>query len=207
MRKFIPAISLIIFLTTGAYALERMIFMGGVSRQNPGGGINLEPDYSLLGGIGLEVVRDVFVLLKFDAPAQYKGNAFPLQIDINGADSSFFFHKFTAFDIMIAGHYVLPILEKSPIQPKIFGGLGLYWLFNSKKSNEYKDVNFSGLGPEFGVGFVYKSHKKLWADLTASVKFPTYNEFRVKGHDTTAVGVDVQFLSFNLTAYYLLELP
>ena len=205
MRKLTLVILLAAVTCLNGFAFERYAFMGGMSRQNPTGGILLETNYNFQAGIGIEGVKDLVLLIEFDAPVQYNSSSYPTKVDINGADSSLHFHKFTAYNIMFTGHYILPVYFSKKVSPKIFGGLGLYYMYNSQESNVYPNVIFQGLGPEFGLGITYKILPNIWLDFTASIKMPTYIEFKVESNPKTAVGVDEQFIGLHFGLFYFLD--
>jgi hypothetical protein len=207
MRRIVLIFSLIFTLLGSAWPGGRMVFSGGISQQRFIGGIELDSNINLNTGIGFEAVKDFTVYLKFDVPAKYNGSNYPVRVDINGADSSLYFTQFTAYNLMIVGSYILPVFRQSRVNPKIYGSLGLYWLYNSKSLTDYPNVDFSGLGPEFGLGWAYKASRDLSFDFTVSMKLPTYLEYRVQGHPKSAIGVDTQIVTVNVNAYYFLDLP
>jgi hypothetical protein len=194
----------LVFLPISASAYESIILTGGIARQNPNGAFQLQSNYALFAGAGLEILNDVYLLLKLGFPAQYETEVYPLNVTINGAEENFNFHKFTAFDLMLDGHYSFRIAESAKIRPKLFGGLGLHWLYNSQVVAGESNVLFSGLGPEFGLGAIFEIHKNVQLDFTFSVKFPYYNDYK-NGSQKTPVGLDEQIMGFNFTIFYLLS--
>jgi len=207
MRKLALVLALLITASIADAGINKLIFMAGLSRQNPTGAIKLKYGTSLRCGVGFEAVPNFYIMLQGDIPAAFKTDSYPTKIDINGADSTFYFDKFTSYSIKLTGHYTLPIFKDSRFSPKIYGGLGLYWMYNSKESNQMGNVDFFGLGPEFGLGFYIEAHKNLLLDFSFSVKMATYNEYRLAGEPTSAIGIDEQFVCFNLIAFYLLDVP
>ena len=205
MRTYLPIIPLLLLMTTYASSYESIILTGGFSRQDPGGAIELESNYSYYGGVGLELIDDLFMILKFTAPIKYDGAKYPLMVDINDVDTELNFHQFTVFDIVLTGHYFIRLFDQAKVHPKLFGGLGLHWLYNSRQVEGESDVTFYGIGPEFGLGAVWQTRPNLYFDFTVSVKFPYYNEYNKEGAPKVAVGLDEQILAFNLSLYYLLR--
>jgi len=205
MRYYLSILSIVLLLSTNAGAYESVVLTGGFSRQDPGGAIELESNYSYYGGVGLELTNNLFAILKFTAPIKYDGTKYPLMVDINDVDTELNFHQFTVFDIVLTGHYFIRLFDRSKIHPKLFGGLGLHWLYNSTQVEGESDVIFYGIGPEFGLGAVWQSRPNLYFDFTVSVKFPYYNEYKKQGAPKLAVGLDEQILAFNISLYYLLR--
>ena len=189
-----------------ASAVEKIIFAAGISNQNPGGGIELQSNYSYNIGGGLELTDDLFALIKFTLPSIYTGETYPALVTINDVNDTLNFREFTLYDLEIVGHYILPLFEGSKVNPKFFGGLGMHWLYNSNQKAGEPDVQFNGIGPEFGLGAVYRPRDNLLLDFTASVKFPYYNEYKVQSQDALAVGVDEQVLCFNFAFLYLIPI-
>lgn len=206
MRYALIIITALFLTAPSSQALENLLFKAGVFHTAPSGDISLEPNYALKFGVGAQLVEDLYLVLEIDAPVKFDASEYPLIININGADIAFHFRKFTAMHGMLAGHYTLRIFEESKFLPKIYGGLGLYWLYNSQQSIVYPDIVFRGLGPEFGFGGLFEFTPNIWLDFTFSVKFAYYNEYAVEGNPTTSIGLDEQFLCFNLAFYYLLKL-
>ena len=205
MRKTTLVILIAAFTCLNSSAFERYAFMGGFSSQNPTGGLKLEPANNIQLGIGIEAVKDLVLMLKMDFPVQYNSSSYPLKVNINGADSSLHFRKFTAYNLMFAGNYILPVYFSGKLSPKIFGGLGLYWLYNSQESIIYPNVVFQGLGPEFGAGMTYKLKRNIWLDFTVSIKMPTYLEYKVENTPKTPVGIDEQYIGVHLGLYYFID--
>ena len=151
--------------------------------------------------------KDLFAILKFTPPMKYDGTNYPVVVDINGLDTELYFRQFSAFDIMLTGQYFIRLSQTSRIHPKVMGGLGLHWMYNSVSVDDEADVTFYGIGPEFGLGGVMEISSKFQLDFTASVKFPYYNEYHKAGEGTTAVGLDEQIMAFNVSLFYLFSLP
>jgi len=185
---------------------ETIVFNGGLSRQNAGGTINLLSGYSPYLAGGMEVYDDLCLLLKFTFPGNYASSVSPVMVDINGVDDTLDFDEFTMYDLMLMGHYTLTLSETSKINPKIFGGLGLHWLNNSRQIAGESDVKFSGIGPEFGLGGIYKASNNLQFDFTLSIKFPYYNVYKKQYANSVAIGNDEQVLCFNVSLFYLFKL-
>ena len=205
--KKIAAISILCFIVTvNLYGYERIVFTGGLSRQNPQGAVELNSNYAYYAGGGWELIKDLYGIIKFTFPQRYTTEVYPTYIDINGLNDTLNFDQFTTLDIMVMGHYILPVFEGSKFNPKVFGGLGLHWLYNSRQKSGESDVTFNGIGPEFGLGGVYRPRDNLIFDFTVSVKFPYYNEYKKQGFEKVAVGVDEQVICFNFGFYYLFNI-
>ncbi len=206
MRKVLLIAAALSLLSIDARALDNVLFKAGAFRITPSGDLNLEPEYTVNFGAGTRLVEDLYLMLEFDYPVKLQGGEYPLIVDINGADSSLYYREFTVFHGMIAGHYTFRVFEDLKLLPKIYGGLGLFWLYNSKKSLLFPDIEFRGIGPEMGFGAIYEFTSSIWLDMTFSVKFAYYNEYKIESWGTTAVGLDEQYMCFNLALYYLLDL-
>lgn len=205
MKRVFTAI-LLFALVTWAKAGETIIFNGGISRQNAGGTINLLSGYSLNIGGGMEIYDDLFGVVKFSLPGQYTSSTYPVILDINGINDTLNFNEFSLYDFQLQGHYLFRLSDNAKLFPKVFGGLGLHWLYNSKHKTGEADVKFNGIGPEFGFGGIYQSSKNLYFDFTVSVKFPYYNEYKRQYSDKVAIGNDEQVLCFNVSLFYLINI-
>ncbi len=106
----------------------------------------------------------------------------------------------------MTGHYNLRVLDESKFVPKVFGGLGLFWLYNSQEVTGKLNVTFSGLGPEFGFGLMYELTPNIQLDFTSSIRFALYNEYKVSGNAKTPIGIDQQYICFNLAVNYIYRL-
>jgi len=168
--------------------------------------MSLRSNYALNLGGGMVLIKDLYGVVKFTLPSQYDSQVYPMIVNINGTQDTLNFDQFTVFDLEILGHYMLPVFAKSKVNPKVFGGLGLHWLYNSQQKSGELDVQFNGIGPEFGLGAVYRPFKNLSMDFTVSVKFPYYNEYKRQGMQKAAVGLDEQILAFNLSVFYFIPL-
>jgi len=205
MRKVLQAALIILTVVHCSFAIERVAFNAGISRQNPGGAVELQSGYSFYIGGGAELVDDLTAVLKFSVPAKYAGVNYPMIVNINEVKETLNYREFTMFDLELTGHYTFPVFEGSKINPKIFGGLGIHWLYNSVNKAGEPNVEFRGIGPEFGLGAVYRPADNLQFDFTASVKFPYYNEYDKENAQKIAVGLDQQVICFNFSLYYLLR--
>jgi len=202
--KKIVSVSFILLLFCSVLHAEDLIFAAGISHQNPNGAFALHSNYALNLGGGMELVKDLYGVVKFTLPSKYNSQVYPLIVNINGVDDTLNFDQFTAFDIEIVGHYILPVFPLSKVNPKFFGGLGLHWLYNSQQKSGELNVQFNGIGPEFGLGAVYRPAENLSIDFTFSVKFPYYNEYKRQNLPKVAVGLDEQIIAFNLSLFYLI---
>ncbi len=205
IRKIILFLAVFCFCFS-VYGYERIVFTGGLSRQDAGGMIELVSDYAVFLGAGYELYNDLYGVIKFTFPSQYSSETYPVFVNINGSKDTLNFHKFTTLDLMAMAHYTLPIFPESKINPKIFTGLGLHWLYNSKVISGEPNIQFNGIGPEFGLGAAYRPNNNLIFDITVSVKFPYYNEYKKQGDTTVPIGIDQQILCLNLALFYLIDI-
>lgn len=203
MRRLFISVMLLIMSSAVSSAIERLVFMGGISRQDPGGAVKLQPGYSFQAGGGAELVDNLYAIVKFSIPAKYTGDSYPTIVNVNEMNDTLNYQDFTIFDLEVTGHYIFPVFEESKVNPKVFGGLGVHWLYNSLSKSGEPDLEIHGIGPEFGLGAVYLPSDNLQFDFTASVKFPYYNEYDKQNADKLAVGLDQQVICVNFSVYYL----